>query len=44
MNDNRKLLEIIRPSSFDSSKIIHHIRFSIGSNEIASDLASYGIL
>ena len=43
LQDNRQLLEISRPSSFDSTKIIHHIRFSIGSNEIAGDLLQYGI-
>lgn len=43
LQDNRQLLEISKPSSFDSTKIIHHIRFSIGSNEIADDLLQYGI-
>lgn len=43
LNDKRKLLEIKRPSSFDTSKTIHHIRFCIGSSEIAKDLMNLGI-
>lgn len=43
LNDKRKLIEIKRPSSFNSSKIIHHIRFCIGSIEIAKDLMNLGI-
>ena len=43
LHDNRKLIEIIRPSSYDPNKIIHHIRFCIGSVEIAKDLQNLGI-
>lgn len=38
-----KLLEIRRPSSFDKSKIIHHIRLAISIPEIVHDIMKYGI-
>lgn len=38
-----KLQEIIRPSSFDSSKLIHHIRYTLSDKNITEDLNKLGI-
>ncbi len=38
-----KLLEIRRPSGFDKSKMIHHIRLAFGNKYIARDILKYGI-
>ncbi len=43
LQSNHTLLEIRRPSSFDSSKMIHHIRFTFRREEITKALESYGI-
>lgn len=43
IGNEHKLLEIIRPSSYDSSKIIHHIRYSISDKNITNDLNKLGI-
>lgn len=43
IGNEHKLLEIIRPSSFDSSKMIHHIRYTISDKNIANDLNKLGI-
>lgn len=38
-----KLLEIRRPSSYDKSKIIHHIRLSMSTPKLVHDIMKYGI-
>lgn len=38
-----KLTEIIRPSSFDKSKTIHHIRYTNANKPIISAIQKYGI-
>lgn len=38
-----KLLEIRRPSSFDSSKEIHHIRLAFSTPQIVHDIMKYGV-
>ena len=43
IGNEHKLLEIIRPSSFDPSKTIHHIRYSISDKHIAKSLNKLGI-
>lgn len=43
IGNSHKLLEIKRPSSFDETKIIHHIRYSISIPEIVHDIMKYGI-
>ena len=43
IGNEHKLLEIIRPSSFDSSKTIHHIRYTISDKNITNDLNKLGI-
>lgn len=43
IGNTHKLQEIIRPSSFDKSKTIHHIRYVISSKIIAEDLNKLGI-
>lgn len=43
IGNEHKLLEINRPSSFDSSKTIHHIRYTISDKNITSDLNKLGI-
>ena len=43
IGNKHKLQEIIRPSSFDSSKIIHHIRYAISDKNITTALNKLGI-
>lgn len=43
IGNKHKLLEIIRPSSFDSSKTIHHIRYAISDKCIVQALNKLGI-
>lgn len=43
IGNEHKLQEIIRPSSFDSSKIIHHIRYTISDRHITKALNALGI-
>lgn len=43
IGNEHKLQEIIRPSSFDSSKIIHHIRYTISDKYITQALNKLGI-
>lgn len=43
IGNKHKLLEIIRPSNFDKSKIIHHIRYSISDKYITQALNKLGI-
>lgn len=43
IGNSHKLQEIIRPSSYDSNKIIHHIRYCISDKNITKDLQNLGI-
>lgn len=43
IGNEHKLLEIVRPSSFDSSKNIHHIRYAISDRHITEALNKLGI-
>ena len=43
IGNEHKLQEIIKPSSFDKSKNIHHIRYCISDKNITSDIMKYGI-
>jgi DNA-binding CsgD family transcriptional regulator len=43
IGNTHKLLEIKRPSSFDKTKMIHHIRYNISIPEIVHDIMKYGI-
>ena len=43
IGNSHKLQEIIRPSSFDKSKIIHHIRYCISDKIIIRDLQKLGV-
>lgn len=43
IGNEHKLQEIIRPSSFDSSKTIHHIRYTISDRHITQALNKLGI-
>lgn len=43
LGNTKRLLEIRRPSSFDKTKIIHHIRFTLSDKHIAQDLQNLGI-
>lgn len=43
IGNEHKLQEIIRPSSFDSSKNIHHIRYTISDRNITKALNKLGI-
>ena len=43
IGNEHKLMEIIRPSSYNSSKIIHHIRYSISDRHITQALNKLGI-
>lgn len=43
IGNEHKLQEIIRPSSFDSSKNIHHIRYTISDRNITAALNKLGI-
>lgn len=43
IGNEHKLQEIIRPSSFDSSKTIHHIRYAISDRHITQSLNKLGI-
>lgn len=43
IGNKHQLQEIIRPSSFDKTKNIHHIRYTISDKYITSDLMKYGI-
>ena len=44
IGNEHKLLEIIRPSSFDPSKTIHHIRYTISDRHITQALNRLGII
>lgn len=43
IGNSHSLLEIRRPSGFDSSKEIHHIRLSFSTPQIVHDIMKYGI-
>lgn len=43
IGNSHKLQEIVRPSSFDKSKTIHHIRYTISNKYITSALNNLGI-
>lgn len=43
IGNSHQLLEIKRPSSFDNSKEIHHIRYYISDTTLNSDIMKYGI-
>ena len=43
IGNEHKLLEIVRPSSYNSSKIIHHIRYYISDKNITEALNKLGI-
>lgn len=43
IGNEHKLLEIHRPSSFDETKMIHHIRYTISDKNITNDLLNLGI-
>lgn len=43
IGNEHNLLEIIRPSSFDKNKMIHHIRYVISDKNITKDLIKLGI-
>lgn len=43
LNSEHKLVEIVRQSSFDKNKKIHHIRLSLQNKEIISDIMKFGI-
>ena len=43
IGNSHKLQEIIRPSSFDKTKTIHHIRYCISDKTITNDLNKLGI-
>lgn len=43
IGNTHKLLEILRPSSFDQSKMIHHIRLAFSTPQIIHDIIKYGI-
>lgn len=43
IGNSHELKEIIRPSSFNKTKNIHHIRYCISDKNIASDLNNLGI-
>lgn len=43
IGNSHKLQEIIRPTSYNRTKIIHHIRYAISDKNIASDLNNLGI-
>ncbi len=43
IGNSHKLLEIRRPSSFDTTKTIHHVRLSFSTPEIIHDIMKYGI-
>jgi DNA-binding CsgD family transcriptional regulator len=43
IGNTHKLQEIVRPSGFDKSKIIHHIRLTMSNPQIVKDIMKYGI-
>ena len=43
IGNSHKILEIIRPSSFDNTKMIHHARLAFSTPEIVQDVMKYGI-
>lgn len=43
IGNEHPLLEIVRPSSFDKTKMIHHIRLSFSTPQIVHDIMKYGI-
>jgi hypothetical protein len=43
LQDNRKLLEIERRSSFDNTKEIHHIRYAVSKKLLINSIMKYGI-
>lgn len=44
IGNSHKLLEIRRPSGFDKTKIIHHIRLTMSNPTLIHDIMKYGIL
>lgn len=44
IGNSHKLLEIRRPSGFDKTKMIHHIRLAMSNPQIVKDIMKYGIL
>lgn len=43
IGNSHELLEIRRPSGFDKTKMIHHIRLSMSNPQIVHDIMKYGI-
>lgn len=43
IGNTHKLLEIVRPASYEKTKIIHHIRYYITDNNISDSIVKYGI-
>ena len=43
IGNSHKLLEIRRPSGYDKTKMIHHIRLSMSNSQIVHDIMKYGI-
>lgn len=43
IGNTHNLLEIKRPSSFDKTKMIHHVRLAFSTPEIVHDIMKYGI-
>lgn len=43
IGNSHELLEIRRPSGFDETKMIHHIRLSMSNPQIVHDIMKYGI-
>lgn len=43
IGNTHKLQEIVRPSGFDNSKMIHHIRLAMSNPQIVKDIMKYGI-
>lgn len=44
IGNSHKLLEIKRPSGFDKTKMIHHIRLTMSNSTLVHDIMKYGIL
>ena len=43
IGNSHELLEIRRPSGYDKTKMIHHIRLSMSNSQIVHDIMKYGI-
>lgn len=43
IGNEHKLLEIVRPASYNKNKIIHHVRYAIADNNISNALNNLGI-